>query len=743
MRRGQPLRESRPHHLQGGGRTCEITAVPIDCGIDSGTTEGVTMTGDDPVRTCLEELRGSEEIGAARRIAQERGPALLGRKGVASGLVAIALDGDDGDREHALALFRGLIGEAGADREDRGGLGGRFLEEAETAIGTLVVRDALDPDGALELTNAYAQGEVEAPEALVSWLMARLEALARSEAGDGLGGLDEEIDRVREAADEDDHDLYRIVDRWLAPFPAQRKVGVVRHIAGRAEDFGGRLALYWLLDASAEVRLAAAGGVNGRVNMRIVEPDSLSLVPLVRNWMPADAARGLVDAALREARLRGLFSPLGDSAGRPVRFLGSLPDGSGVQEFAAVAEGDDDPLLALAVTRPGRGVERGAVLRGEHAWDGMAELENSPDTFELSREALELLLGAGVADGLDKGRMAPAGLIDVALACGLTELRPRPMTVGDWTGELDGDREISGLGEAEREVLVRESAAWPDRHPAVEAWSEGTALYREALDAARASNGTEEEYWSRMEGRREDWAQTMLRAAYVLKDAGNGDWRSFAATALALVDGRSLKTIPIMDRIYVETLAAFAREALGRLSEEDDGTAELGRLTAAAAWPDGDDAVAPSMWLDGYLAAGVLAPSGTGPEMLYAEAAERFGKAGVGPGAKPLRTHITDRYAALQTVYGETRTVASMFLAADDLGVTEWARGFAQGVKVVESAWPTEWFVAEERRMMSLLARLAEGEMANLDDCTDVVTFIQWRWQARYEEGTQSGGGVS
>ena len=33
--------------------------------------EGVTMAGDDPVRICLEELRGSAEIGAARRMARE------------------------------------------------------------------------------------------------------------------------------------------------------------------------------------------------------------------------------------------------------------------------------------------------------------------------------------------------------------------------------------------------------------------------------------------------------------------------------------------------------------------------------------------------------------------------------------------------------------------------------------------------------------------------------------------------
>ena len=45
--------------------------------------------------------------------------------------------------------------------------------------------------------------------------------------------------------------------------------------------------------------------------------------------------------------------------------------------------------------------------------------------------------------------------------------------------------------------------------------------------------------------------------------------------------------------------------------------------------------------------------------------------------------------------------------------------------------------------MMSLLARLAEGELADFDDCTDVVTFIKWRWEARYAEATRSGGTAS
>ena len=49
--------------------------------------------------------------------------------------------------------------------------------------------------------------------------------------------------------------------------------------------------MYWLLDDSAEVRLGAAEGFRERALREIVKPVSAALVPLIRNWMPADAAR--------------------------------------------------------------------------------------------------------------------------------------------------------------------------------------------------------------------------------------------------------------------------------------------------------------------------------------------------------------------------------------------------------------------------------------------------------------------
>ena len=54
----------------------------------------------------------------------------------------------------------------------------------------------------------------------------------------------------------------------------------------------------------------------------------------------------------------------------------------------------------------------------------------------------------------------------------------------------------------------------------------------------------------------------MLRSAHVLKGAGNVDWRTFAATAMALLDGRTLETIPIMEYVCERTYRALAIEEL-------------------------------------------------------------------------------------------------------------------------------------------------------------------------------------
>ena len=52
----------------------------------------------------------------------------------------------------------------------------------------------------------------------------------------------------------------------------------------------------------------------------------------------------------------------------------------------------------------------------------------------------------------------------------------------------------------------------------------------------------------------------MLLSTHLLKSAGHADWRSFAATASALLEGRALGTIPIMRHVFAATPDAWRAE---------------------------------------------------------------------------------------------------------------------------------------------------------------------------------------
>ncbi len=71
----------------------------------------------------------------------------------------------------------------------------------------------------------------------------------------------------------------------------------------------------------------------------------------------------------------------------------------------------------------------------------------------------------------------------------------------------------------------------------VKGWSAGTAVLQQAMDESGEADRLRARFFARLEPRREDWALRMLRSAHVLKGAGNMDWKTYAATAKALLDG--------------------------------------------------------------------------------------------------------------------------------------------------------------------------------------------------------------
>ena len=88
------------------------------------------------------------------------------------------------------------------------------------------------------------------------------------------------------------------------------------------------------------------------------------MVPLIRNWMPADARRTLLDETLAEARRRELVAPLPRPEWRRAEIYGSIPDMWGTQMPRVVLQGKEEPAVATVVTEPGQGVVQAIVISG-------------------------------------------------------------------------------------------------------------------------------------------------------------------------------------------------------------------------------------------------------------------------------------------------------------------------------------------------------------------------------------------
>ena len=146
----------------------------------------------------------------------------------------------------------------------------------------------------------------------------------------------------------------------------------------------------------------------------------------------------------------------------------------------------------------GRGIGEAFTVTGAGPVAAMPGQDRDGELFDVPRDAFAAGLAAAIAEGLASGRPPPAGLIDVARACGFLELRPWPMTAQDWLQEVDPEGDIARLTAAEREELVEASGVRPERYLDVQFWSEGTAVMQDALDDGVAVDGPGAPFWARM-----------------------------------------------------------------------------------------------------------------------------------------------------------------------------------------------------------------------------------------------------
>ena len=522
------------------------------------------------IKACLDEF-GHVSDAADEEVSPEHLSALLATPGIGSEIVADAVQTAEPDGHARLGRFKALLEHARLDAESRCRLGERMLREVHATLDALAAGGGLDEYSAVRLAHTFARAGIELPQSLVAFLAGRLE---EEDASDRLEEhIDEAIDRLEYDKELGDGVLHEALANLFGALPPDFRSMFMDRVSLYDDALCSRLILYCLLDASSEVRLAAADDLCSRGGFGLLEPDTLAMLALVRNWIPADGAREILDETLRIALRKEQFRPSEPEVARLVELEATFPTGSGGQAFFALLEGEEGRVVATVLLDARRGITGAFVVR-----DGAAEGKKparaaSAEMSEERKKAFELTLCAALCDGLSAGVPPPAGLIDVALACGLTELHPRPMSARAWLAIVDPGGEIASLPEPARERLIGRSALWPADHEELETWFEGTKEFDEAVKSTSGIREAEAVFWERLEERRSEWALLMLRAAFLLKTSrDDGEWRSFAATASAVLDGRELNKVPVMVHIVNATIDAWQCE--------NDVLAESDRIAA-------------------------------------------------------------------------------------------------------------------------------------------------------------------
>ncbi len=115
---------------------------------------------------------------------------------------------------------------------------------------------------------------------------------------------------------------------------------------------------------------------------------------------------------------------------------------------------------------------------------------------------------------------------------------------------------------------------------------------------------------------------------------------------------------------------------------------------------------------------------------------ERFCDGTHGRALAEVVMHMMDRYDELQSGFCDSRFVAAMLAELDDEALMASAQGFAQGVRILEADGPTEEFSGDERRSLSLLAGMAEGELPVTDARIDLAGCVEIGVAMRHGAGS-------
>lgn len=619
-------------------------------------------------------------------------------------IVAVGIDpADEATGQTAAALLASALDEARMAAENDVPEGGALLDAAVAAVTAWAADRPLDPAQRLRLAQIYARAGLAAPP------FARLTAdiVAKSDVPSGdmpdLGAL---LDPILEEMGDAPLQVHAALGEFLAGLPPELAGVLITMTVERPGKVEARLGLYWLLDPTPDLRLAAATALLSRAEAGTLAPDLAALLPTLRKWLPDDAARAALDGVIRRQMRRG-GAPAAAPASTLHRAAASLPDGAGAQSLVAAFQTGSRRGVAMMMLKQGHGVKDTFVIPCASATEQkqiFARILGEIETFDISPDTLAEALARGLGEGLEMGRMPAPGSVDLAEILGPDALTPAAGEAEAILEAIGAAGALADLPATRRTALLKASADWADRFDQAGNWFEDTGALRAAIARARTDKGRETAVWTHLSTRRDWWARQFAVCAATLKSAAGVDpalWLSFAAVAQALLEGRSLKRIPIMTGIMAMTLEADAARDDAVAPIDGGGPAdESAALLSQAGITDA--------YLHGYLTALAITPQEPSPQDWLGGLLGGIEFPGEGA-LDRLMGFVVFQANALDEDAGDPETTARALATFDAEDLKQWAKGFDTLVTATRSCWPARTLAADDKRVLKDIARVANG----------------------------------
>jgi hypothetical protein len=327
------------------------------------------------------------------------------------------------------------------------------------------------------------------------------------------------------------------------------------------EPSAAEASIGWLLDPVAAVRQALASALEDAARKGKVTPTMLRRMIAMRNWLPQDH-RAALDASIATARRKGVQPAQWDDV-ELRQLVCTGVDGSGAIGVLAHCHNKRKNVLGSLVLKLGIGVRDAWAQEGVKTREiEQAFFETSlMDQFSLSTEFIRIAAGHFLALGHRTGSMPPFGLLQFLEAVGLSSAQPELMSA---TSLLEMIRDEHAVAANQFERLLAGGSDLADEYAFLNSWFEVGDEVDAALTGSRNTRKKREALILErvVEPRREWWAQSAAWTAYILNLAGNDErWQEFYAAALAMVQGRPLREIPLLKLVAEQTvLASEARQ---------------------------------------------------------------------------------------------------------------------------------------------------------------------------------------